>query len=1683
VKTRALTVIILVAICTPAALATQAGSIVGWGWNPDGQATPPLGTNFVAISAGDYHSLALRADGSIVVLGAQSGITPSETGFTAISAGDLHSLALRADGSIVAWGYNDQGQCDVPSGTGYKAIAAGRLHSLALRADGSIASWGYLSYAGTTPPSGAGFVAIAAGMEHALALRADGSIVGWGNNNYGQATPPSGTGFVAIAAGVYHSLALRADGSIVGWGDNYMWDGQGSYIYCGQATPPSGTGFVAIAAGGNHSLALRGDGSIVGWGWNDYGQATPPSGTGFAAIAAGNQHSLALRVDSIPPSPNPMTWSVGPHATSSTSIVMMATFANDVSGAQYYFACTGGGGHDSGWQNTTSYTDTGLHPGTTYSYTVKARDKSFNHNETLSSAALAATTPGFSGTIVGWGANNNGQATPPVGTDFMAIAAGLTDGLALRADGSIVGWGLNAYGEATPPSGTGFTAIAVGGYHSLALRANGSIAGWGSNNGDYAVYYGQATPPSGTGFTAITAGYAHSLALRTDGSIVGWGSNYDTYGTTYYGQATAPLGTGFKAIAAGSYHSLALRADGSIAAWGSNEHGQASPPSGTGFVAIAAGWYHSLALRADGSIVGWGWNQGQSDMPSGTGYKAIVAGGYHSLALRADGGIVGWGENSSGQATPPSGTSFVAIAAGYVHSLALQVDSTPPSPDPMTWSVLPFAKSPTSIGMVATTASDSSGVEYYFTCTSGEGHDSGWQDSAIYTDADLQHGLACSYTVKARDKSPNYNGTAASVEAIAGIPVLPPAKVTNLTPLDNATDLGIFVSLGWSNAEGGAGYDVYLGTTSSLSLADKKASGIMSTTYAAVLAHGTTYYWRIDSVNIVGTMTGDTWHFTTMADTTLPSPSPMTWSVLPHATSASTIAMVATTASDVSGVEYYFTCTGGNGHDSGWQDSVAYTDTGLEPVTTCSYTVRARDKSGNHNETASSAVGSATTPVRTYVISGYLRFSNGIAIAGATVTASGIGETLSNYLGYYAITVPDGWSGTVTPGSVYVFTPLCTNYSNVTSDLTNQDYTGRSPDQIISGYVRDSSGATVIGVTLTTNDGYSCTTGTGEYVLHVPYGWFGTVTPSRSGYYFTPAGLSYNAVTTPRSEQNYLAEPAPALSSVLPADGPAGSVLTLSGSNLGEVQGSVLFGDVAAVVLEWTSISVTCIVPPGAITGNVVLERSDSRVSNEVAFTVTTADILHVSNAADENCQNGTMQYPFKTISGAITAAADGTVIEVDDGVYTGPENRGLGTLGKSFALRSANGPASCVIDCNGLDRGFYFHSGEDANTVVDGFTIVNGYDGGPEATVYGAGIACVGSSPTIRNCVIRNCGGIVGGVYCDSGAPVIRNCVIANNSGFVGGMYASGSSPTIESCTITGNTGVADMGGGILYDFCSNVNILNTILWGDSPCELLLWESTATVSYSCVTGGYAGEGNISVDPLFADANNGDYHLLADSPCIDAGDPNSPWSLEPWPNGGRIDMGAYGNTPGATRRDGLAFVGYQVVSKKRVARTSYEYELALTLQNQNAFNVSDIQTRLVDATVAVTAVIDDSVTIAGIPAGQTVTSTDTFKIVVDRSKLIEPGRLTWQLTYYAVGNLHGSQQTMILSATGLDPIQVTGDITGDGAVDSADLMLLAQQWLSKPGIRLADIAGASSDEGIVNFLDYAVLANHWLEGM
>jgi parallel beta-helix repeat protein len=227
----------------------------------------------------------------------------------------------------------------------------------------------------------------------------------------------------------------------------------------------------------------------------------------------------------------------------------------------------------------------------------------------------------------------------------------------------------------------------------------------------------------------------------------------------------------------------------------------------------------------------------------------------------------------------------------------------------------------------------------------------------------------------------------------------------------------------------------------------------------------------------------------------------------------------------------------------------------------------------------------------------------------------------------------------------------------------------------------------------------------------------------------------------------------------------------------------------------------------------------------------------------------------YPTIQQAIDVAVDGDTVIVADGTYTGEGNRDIDFLGKAFTLRSESGLENCIIDCNGNGRGFYFHNGEDANSVLDGFTITNGY-----SPTSGA-ILCLHSSPVIRNCNISgnrsefDSGGICfenssaiitnctisnnsategGGISCFQSSVVITNCTISDNSAEDegAGIYCYDGSPTIANCTVTGNRAEGRAGG--IYCDNGNLFISKSTVSNNSAAAcagILCWQSTLTVA------------------------------------------------------------------------------------------------------------------------------------------------------------------------------------------------------------------------------------------------------------
>ena len=280
----------------------SSATVLGWGVTEVFNGTvwvdvrPPNTLGHVTnVAVGGAHSLAVRADGSVVGWGdnsfGQIGIPPGVTNIVAIAAGQHHSVALRADGQVLAWGRGDNfQQTAVPPHTNVIAIAAGANHSLAVQSNGVVFGWGRNDDGRSSPPPNVAPARnVGAGQDHSLAVRTDLTVRGWGGQNvHGETTPPGGlANVIAVAAGANHSMALQNNGAVVVWGNNSF--GQ-------RNVPPFASPAKAIASGANHCVALLENGTVVAWGNNANGQTNFPTAGGITAIAAGGDRNLAVKL-------------------------------------------------------------------------------------------------------------------------------------------------------------------------------------------------------------------------------------------------------------------------------------------------------------------------------------------------------------------------------------------------------------------------------------------------------------------------------------------------------------------------------------------------------------------------------------------------------------------------------------------------------------------------------------------------------------------------------------------------------------------------------------------------------------------------------------------------------------------------------------------------------------------------------------------------------------------------------------------------------------------------------------------------------------------------------------------------------------------------------------------------------------------------------------------------------------------------------------------------------------------------------------------------------------------------------------------------------------------------------------------------------------------------------------------
>jgi len=713
------------------------GQIFNIGYSPV-QIDTSKSTNWARISAGAEHAMAIKKDGSLWAWGyngygqlgdGTSGTTAQRyspvqigtaTNWASISANEYHSLAIKTDGSLWAWGSNMYGELGDGTDTTRKSPIQ----------IGTSTNW----------------ASISAGEQHTIAIKTDGTLWAWGTNSSGQLgngtyinknTPVqigTATNWASISAGHLHTIAIKTDGTLWAWGYNLsgqLGDGtttiRNSPIQIGTST-----NWASISAGYQHTIAIKTDGSLWAWGNNTYLQlgdftdirritpvqistciaCTPTTGT--FTISACNSYTWAAKGNKVY-TINNNTDTI--HLTNAGGCDSLVTLNLTINTATHNVT-TQTATNSYTW-NGQNYTSSGVY---TYSYNnsngCASVDTLILTINPITTGCFKAICAGYfhtiaiktDGSLWAWGQNTFGQLgdgtttdrNSPVqigtATNWASISAGYYHTIATKTDGTMWAWGYNYEGELGDGTNadknspiqigtaTNWASISAGQNHTIAIKTNGSLWAWGSNQlgqlGDGTNIYKNSPVQIGTAtnWASISAGHKFTIAIKTDGSLWAWGNNSENQlgdGTTTNKNTPVQIGTAtnWASISAGYFHTIAIKTDASLWAWGYNGYGQLGDGTttnkntpyqigtSTNWASISAGNAHTIAIKTDRSLWAWGWNYygqlgdgGNTNRNSpvqigtATNFSSVSSGvGDNTIAIKTDGSLWAWGLNGVGQ--------------------------------------------------------------------------------------------------------------------------------------------------------------------------------------------------------------------------------------------------------------------------------------------------------------------------------------------------------------------------------------------------------------------------------------------------------------------------------------------------------------------------------------------------------------------------------------------------------------------------------------------------------------------------------------------------------------------------------------------------------------------------------------------------------------------------------------------------------------------------------------------------------------------------------------------------------------------------------------------------------------------------------------------------------------------------
>lgn len=577
---------------------------------------PGRASTWHTIAAADLHTVALKANGTVVAVGSNGDGRCNVSDWTdivSIAAGKYHTVGLKADGTVVATGNNGYGQCNVSDWKDIVSVAAGALHTVGLKSDGTVVAVGHFGYGQCDVSDWKDIVSVAAGERHTVGLKANGTVIAVGSNDDGRCSVSGWTDIVAISAGNSHTVGVKADGTALAVGDDRN----------GQCNVSAWQNIVTVSAGYYHTVGLKTDGTVMAVGNDTYGRLGVSRWKGIVDVAAGNYHTVGLKAD---------------------GSLVTTNYGNAGGGLDVY---------NKGQYNVNDWTDIRL-PGKQQaassvtavptqeigiSYPNPKYPKEFWDQHTVHRTIAASNHTvaiKADGTVVATGSNEHGQCNVSGWKDIEEVAVGWGHTVGLRANGTVVATeftGDQTYngGQCEVSDWTNIVSIGANALSTFGVKADGTVIMAGR----------RISAVSGwTDIMAVAAGEFHVVGLKADGTVVAYGNVGNVSGWK-----------NIVAIAAGRSHIVGLRADGFVVATGSNEHSECDVSGWTDITAISATSVYTIGLKKDGTVVIAGSEEIKKklDVSQWKDIVAVAAGDSHVVGLKADGTMVAVGSKTNGK--------------------------------------------------------------------------------------------------------------------------------------------------------------------------------------------------------------------------------------------------------------------------------------------------------------------------------------------------------------------------------------------------------------------------------------------------------------------------------------------------------------------------------------------------------------------------------------------------------------------------------------------------------------------------------------------------------------------------------------------------------------------------------------------------------------------------------------------------------------------------------------------------------------------------------------------------------------------------------------------------------------------------------------------------------------------------